>query len=322
MKELLRYTVTVCFICSCSSAFSNAYAEADKAIQQLYHRLDANPTPMPSRLDQISGYFLEKPYEGNALGEGNDATYDQGPIYRTDSFDCETYVDTVVAIALSPDFHHFPQCIKRIRYHNSEVSFTTRNHFASLDWNKHNQEVGIFKDITETIKDENGKPIALMAEAFINKPEWYRQLPKERIRLPNASTDKQTKQLRSLRREGKHQKAEVARIAYIPLTALFNEKGHANQQLFDQIPDGAIIEIIRPNWNLSTRIGSHLNVSHMGFAFRNNGDLRFRHASIVHKKVSDVSLVNYLRAARKSPTIRGINVQVVVPDGPAVKNCS
>lgn len=304
----------------CESAFS--YTEAEQTIHQLYHTLNAKPTPMATRLDYISQLFLNKPYEGNALGEGAGAFYDQGPVYRTDAFDCETYVDTVVALALASDLNHFKQCIKHIRYENGDVSFIKRNHFASLDWNQNNQRSGVFQDITTSLMNQKGEPAALFAKTLINKPEWYKQLDKDRIRLPQASPEEQIKQLHALRRESKHLKAQRVSTPYIPLTALFDKQGTPNQALFDQIPDGAIVEIIRPNWNLVTRIGTRLNVSHMGFVFRKNGELRFRHASLLKKKVSDMSLVNYLEKARTSPTIRGINIQILLPQAPEIKNCS
>ncbi len=300
---------------------TQAHTEANQTIQKLYHTLNGKPTPMPTRLNQVSRYFLNKPYRYNALGEGPGACYDQGPLYRTDIFDCETYVDTVVAIALSPNFDAFTQCIKHIRYQNGQVSFVTRNHFASLDWNGNNQKIGIFKDITQDLVDEDNKPVAKIATALINKPNWYSKLSRTRIRLPDASPKEQTQKFEALKQAGKNLKAETASVPYIPLTALFDKKGRPNYALFNQIPNGAIIEIVRPNWDLEKQIGSRLNISHMGFVFRKNGQLRFRHASLLKKKVSDMSLVNYLKKARRSPTIRGINIQVVVPSAPDEKNC-
>lgn len=317
---LTTLALIACLTFSYQSTF--AHAAADQTIRQLYHTLDTKPKPMAARLNQISQDFLDKPYENNSLGEGPEAKYDQGPLYRTDAFDCETYVDTVVAIALAPDFNSFTQCIKHIRYDNGEVSFIKRNHFASLDWNKNNQRAGVFKDITTTFLNQKGEPAALYARALINKPKWYKKLNQERIRLPKASPKEHVKQLNALRQEGKHLKAEYVTTPYIPLTELFNTQGKPNQALFDQIPDGAIVEIIRPNWNLATRIGTRLNVSHMGFVFRTDGELRFRHASLTKKKISDMSLINYLSEARTSPTIRGINIQIVVPKTPQLKNCS
>jgi len=304
-------------------SFGPAYshAAADPTIRQLYHTLAAKPTPMATRLDIISQRFLNQPYEGNALGEGPGARYDTYPLYRVDAFDCATYVGTVVALALAPNFQHFTQCIKHIRYADGEVSFIKRNHFASLDWNLNNQRAGLLKDITTTLTNQKGEPAALFSETLINKPAWYQKLPEDRIRLPHASPEKQAKRLTALRQEGKQFKTERVSTPYIPLTALFNREGEPNLALFDQIPDGAVIEIVRPNWDLVKQAGTHLNISHMGFAFRKNGELRFRHASLLKKKVSDMPFVQYLAEARTSPTIRGINIQIILPESPNAKNC-
>ncbi|MDF1677174.1 MAG: DUF1460 domain-containing protein [Legionellaceae bacterium] len=300
---------------------TTTYAEAEKTIQKLYHTLGAKPTPMPTRLNQISRAFLHKPYKSNALGEGANATYDQGPLYRVDAFDCETYVDTVVAIALASNMNSFTQCIKQIRYKNGQVDFVTRNHFASLDWNLNNEKAGILKDITQSLVDPHNQPVAKMATTTINKPLWYAKLPENRIRLPNTSAKAQKKQHEALKHEGARLKATTVSTPYIPLTTLFDEKGRPNHALFHQIPNGAIIEIVRPDWQLKEKVGSNLNISHMGFVFRKNGQLRFRHASTIKKKVSDMSLIHYLKEVRNSPTIRGINIQVVVPKAPDTHNC-
>lgn len=95
---------------------------------------------------------------------------------------------------------------------------------------------------------------------------------------------------------------------------MFDKHGDPNHYLFAQIPDGAIIEIIRPNWGLTKEMGTHLNVSHLGFAFWKNDQLIFRHASATDGQVVDVPLISYLKAALNSPTIKGINVQVVATE--------
>ncbi len=81
--------------------------------------------------------------------------------------------------------------------------------------------------------------------------------------------------------------------------------------LFKQIPNGAIIEIVRPNWDLTKQIGTHLNISHLGFAFWQQGNLIFRHASSEARQVTETPFIHYLKKAKKSPTIKGINIQVL-----------
>lgn len=308
-----------CLLIGCLSVLLPTFAQSnltssmpDDAIQQLYHSLNLHPnSAMPARLDAISAQFLGKPYALGALGEGATGYYDQYPLYRTDAFDCETYVDTVLAIAITDNLNGFKQCINQIRYRDGHVSFINRNHFTCLDWNNNNQREGIVSDITTTFRDSNHKPVAQFAEATIDKPSWYSHFPMQIIRIPHLDATQKMTRLQSLKQKGQQLPRTLSRIPYLPLTALFDKEGQVNYTLLRQIPHAAIIEIIRPNWDLSQQIGTHLNISHLGFVFWQQGTLIFRQASSTYGKVIDVSLIDYLRDAQKSPTIKGINVQIV-----------
>lgn len=288
--------------------------KTDKEITTLYHNLQQqkNINSLAARITFISSEWLGRPYYLNTLGEGDDAEFDQAPLYRSDAFDCETYVDMVLAAALATDLKTFKQCIRNVRYLNGEVSFITRNHFTALDWNINNQNKGYTKDITTSFHDENNQPVALQASALIDKPSWYQHLAITRVRLRNENPALQAQKLDALKEKGQTLSKTNAQIYYLPLTALFTTNGSPNNYLFNQIPSGAIIEIVRPNWDLTKEIGTHINVSHLGFAIRDHsGVLMFREASTVHKKVTDVPLIDYLRQAIKSPTIKGINVHII-----------
>lgn len=290
---------------------------AKAMIIQLYSELAKTPTEnMANRLEIISHYFLGKPYLLGALGEGENARYDQSPRYRKDGFDCETIVDTVLAIALASNVEGFEQCIDRIRYKNGQVDFITRNHFTDLDWNKNNQNQGYLVDITQQITDKTKQPIAQIATAIINKPAWYQHLKSAVIKLERADKNEREMRLVELQERGKQLAITPISIPYIPLSILFDKQGNANLTLFSQIPHGAIIEIIRPNWDLREQIGTCLNISHLGFVFWKKNQLLFRQASSNLRQIRDVSLINYLKEARASPTIKGINIQIVKPVSP------
>ena len=281
-------------------------------LSQLYHKLNANPNQnISARITRISAEFLGKPYELGALGEGQFGDYDQFPLFRTDAFDCETYVDTVLALALAHDDASFQHYINQIRYKNGQVSFITRNHFTDLDWNINNQKQGFMTDITTNIRDADDHPVAFMAQALIDKPSWYQHFSTDKIRIKNASKMVVAERLSSLKQAGLQLPRRVATIPYLPLSALFKANGQPNMYLFKQIPNAAIIEIIRPDWDLQNQIGTHLNVSHLGFAIWKNGQLFFRQASSTQHQVVDSVMIDYLRDAISSPTIKGINVQVV-----------
>ena len=300
------------------------YSQADvkhasefSEITQLYHSLASqSPLTMSQRLALVSSRWLHKPYALFALGEGSGDQYDENPRYRTDAFDCETFVDTVLAITLTTNPSSFKRCIDKIRYHNGQVGFTTRNHFTSVDWNKNNQANGLLRDITRSIKNQAGHAVALMSETDINKANWYANLPASRIRLTHATLKQQIAQLKKLHQAGRSFPREHSSLPYLSFNTLFDSQGRENSFVFKQIPDGAIIEIVRPNWDLIEKIGTRYDISHLGLVFWSQGVLVFRQASSERMQVVDVPLLNYLREQRKNPTIQGINIQVLVPKTP------
>lgn len=288
---------------------------ADKTINQLYQQLKLKPiTAMPDRITWFSAQFIDKPYLLGALGEGAGGSFDQFPLYRTDAFDCDTYVNTVLALALSKNLTDFKKNINKLRYAKGQVDYLYRNHFTDLDWNGNNQKQGILLDITRSIKlDNQSKPAASTAMAVIDKPSWYQFKTNQNIRLFDESPELEKTRLIELKNLGKTLPVSEAKIPYLPLNILFNKKGEANLKLFAKIPTASIIEIVRPNWDLKLQIGTCLNVSHLGFAIWNNKTLYFRNASSLEGKVVDTPLIGYLRNYLKSPTVKGINIQIVIP---------
>lgn len=297
--------------------------QANNSIKKLYHTLKTSQNlSMSSRIEYFSKQFLGTPYKLGALGEGPDARYDQFPQYRIDGFDCDTYVNTILALATADSLESFKQCLKFTRYKDGKITYMNRNHFTSIDWNTNNQQRGLLKDITLTITDKQKKPLALYAKAMINKPGWYQHKTINTIRLQQSDAHEQLNRLNELKLKGSTLQPTLSTIPYIPLTALFSNNGTPNLDVFSQIPHASIIEIIRPNWDLNQQIGTSLNVSHLGFAFWIKGILYFREASSQEGQVVDVPLIDYLKNAQKSPTIKGINIQIVLPLQPKNHNCS
>lgn len=310
----VMYMVTLCLysISTIATAEPKSAQAIDNTINKLYHSLNNKPNlTLEERLDYFSKYWLNRPYILFSLGEGAPNLYDETPRCRIDGFDCETFVDTVLALTFAKNSTTFRQCMDQIRYKNGRIAFTNRNHFTALDWNTNNQNQGFLKDITRSIVDEKKHSVALESKTIIDKAAWYSKLPITRIHVQNISIEEKNKRLCSLRQFSTQFTKQMSIVPYIPLSILFDQHGKPNKALFSQIPQGAIIEIIRPNWNLTKEIGTQLDVSHLGFAFWHDHILYFRQASIIYQKVVDVPLIEYLFEARKSPTIRGINIQIV-----------
>jgi len=244
--------------------------------------------------------YLGVPYMAGPFGEGPGGQYDRNPLSRFDAFDCTTFVETVTALALS-DSKDFQTTLNHIRYKDGVVSFTSRNHITSLDWIPNNVAAGFFRDVTESVAP--GK--TLIARALIDKRAWYAKMPESRIQIPGLSEADKQQLLAQLRAEGARYEPQEATLPYVPLKVLFAPGGG---KLFDRIPSGSVVNIVRPNWDLVKQIGTHLNVSHQGFAVRKDGVLYFLEASEVYGKVSMVPLADYLHQYLDSPTIKGINV--------------
>jgi hypothetical protein len=322
MQAFILFLMSLGMLCSPSNASTVTQQENDYKIEKIFKRINADPNKsMSARLNQASLYFLGKEYKLGALGEGSQGSYDQWPLYRFDAFDCDTYVNTIIALAISNTATGFKKCLNKLRYQNGDVDFVKRNHFTSLDWNINNQKQGFFKDITNTVKDEKNKSVAKMAQALIDKPSWYKHKSINIIRLSKQNKQDQEQQLEKLKKLGSRLPRTLASIPYVPLTALFDENKKPNLALFSQIPEGSIVEIVRPNWDLRKEIGTCLNVSHLGLVFWKNGLPLFRQASSNEGKVVEVSLIDYLKDSLTSPTIKGINIQVLVPIKPLSDDC-
>ena len=272
-----------------------------QAIQDLIKSNSAAGRPASERVLAFGTSLLGIPYGEYPFGEGPQGKYDQAPLSRLDLFDCETFVETVSALALSASAADFQETINRIRYKDGEVDFITRNHFTDLDWIPNNERAGFVRDVTASLAPGQ----TLIASAVVDKKAWYAKLPAARIQVPGISADRKQALLDELHAEGRRFSPQTATVPYVPLTALFGPDGAA---IFDRIPSGAIVDIVRPDWDLVATIGTHLNISHQGFAVRKDGVLYFLEASAVAMKVEMVPLPDYLRGYLSSPTIKGINV--------------
>ena len=277
----------------------------DRVITKLYKSLPANIS-QKQKLQWFSKQFINKPYGSGPLGEGDNGHYDQTPLYRTDRFDCLTYVETVMALNMAKDLHEFKRQIVNIRYQGDKPTYLQRNHFTSLNWNLNNIKKGYIKDITNTILNKHHQPIYKVATATIDKSAWLKRRTIKNIKIKDSvNTSNSLKQLHQHANQFSKQKSS---INYLPLKNLFHDKKQANNFIFNQIPSGSIIEIIRPNWQMKNLIGTNLNVSHLGLVFRINKILYFREASSLKHRVTEVPLVAYLKNHLKSPTIKGISV--------------
>jgi hypothetical protein len=320
MPKFLKIISIISFFPLFQQAHSTSYSfcdpklhtETQQVLKEIYTSAPSIPSTVTKRITYFSQKFLNKPYALTALGEGHNGEFDQGPLYRFDAFDCQTYVETVLALALTQSPKQFKYCMRHIRYHQGQIGYVQRLHFTSPDWNSAHQQQGLLQDITASIVDQHQKSVALYAETTINQAGWYQHADLNRIRLCFAPEGLAQQRLQQLQQLGKTLPMKASKIAYLPIQALVTKDSNS-QYLINQIPSGALIEIVRPNWDVTQIIGTHLNVSHMGFAIREGQDLYFYQASNLENKILKTLLVDYLISMLDKPTIQGINVQMILP---------
>jgi hypothetical protein len=125
--------------------------------------------PILERIEAISAKYLGSPYLLDPLGEGAGAAIDRDPLIRFDAFDCQTFVETVIAEARGGTARQIADEMRAIRYQDGVVDFGKRNHFPDADWIPHNVALGILVDVSAKIAGD--WPLKV-ARTHINRRAW------------------------------------------------------------------------------------------------------------------------------------------------------
>lgn len=240
---------------------------------------------------------MNRPYLIDPLGEGDGALIDKDPRIRYDGFDCTTYVETVLALARSPDVRQVLSEMDKVRYQNGQVGFLQRNHFTSVDWVPNGLRQGLFKDITAKVAQEHLQ----ISRTLIDKAAWAQKWSLERVNVSLEPAEQQ-RRLKQVQGQAQSMAIQWAEVPFIP-----KEVVAAGGDILNRIPSGAIINIVRPQWDLREAIGTYLDISHQGFAIRVGDILYFRHAS-QGKHVMQEPLAQYMERMLAVRSIGGIQI--------------
>jgi hypothetical protein len=267
-------------------------AEFDALVQSV------NGDSFIARVESASAMFLGKPYVLDPAGEGANGTVDRDPVIRVDAFDCQTYVETVLALARAADGRSAAEELLAIRYRHSPPSFGDRLHFPETDWIPVNTERRVIRDITAEVA--GGVSLAV-AKTRITRAAWLRAVPNNPTQARNEflrANASATAELESLAARATD---AVVEVHYLPKSAL------ADPAVVARIPHGAIVMIVRPMTSLFGKVGSTQSISHMGFAMRTDGALNYRHASSTRRKaVVDRPMSEYIAAMNQTRSFAGI----------------
>jgi peptidoglycan/xylan/chitin deacetylase (PgdA/CDA1 family) len=224
------------------------------------------------KVDFFSKSLLGKEYANDPLGEGQESKIDADPIFRFDKFDCMTYVESVLALALATDESEVETSKIKISYKNAELDYVNRHHFFETDWVRHNANLVL--DITANI----GVKVEYV-RGVINKQNWF--LKNKNIEVGGEPIN--------------------VRLAYIPAKTSLNE-------IANKLPKVSIVGIVTNDAQMKAKIGSDIFISHVGFLIKKNNKIIMRHASLDAKKVVDVDFADYLKNMQKNATKVGFKL--------------
>ena len=98
-----------------------------------------------TRINFFSHYFLGRSYEPNPLIGSADAA--EVFTASLDGFDCVTYIETVLALALASNVDDFADWLRKIRYERGHIKWERRNHYMTL-WIRHNVREGVIRPVS------------------------------------------------------------------------------------------------------------------------------------------------------------------------------
>ena len=193
--------------------------------------------------------------------------------------DCLTYVETVMALALSSSVEDVVHVLDSIRYRN-RPDYAGRNHLMEAEWLTSNAAKGLVRDVTEQLGGEAARP-----GWKVIGPEAWTSTTARALALPPEA-----------RPTGRFP------LAIIPLEAIASTAAHW--------PSGTLLLVVREDapWRIT-------RVSHLGFVVQRSGKTYLRHATRGWKDgVVDEELSHLLaRHARYSWKIVGVALDVRDP---------
>jgi cell wall-associated NlpC family hydrolase len=97
-----------------------------------------------SRIEVLSRHFLGYSYKPNPLI----GSADLAEVFTAslDGFDCVTYIETIMALALASKVDDFSEWLRKIRYERGRIQWERRNHYMTV-WIRNNVREGIVRPV-------------------------------------------------------------------------------------------------------------------------------------------------------------------------------
>jgi hypothetical protein len=250
--------MTIALVLALGASLTSFHPPADA---QVADRVAHKHGTLAERVVEVTDEFLGAPYVLSPLGEGPGASPDADPLMRFDAFDCTTFVETSMALALAKDLDEARLLLEVIRYRDAKVDYLARRHFPEAEWIPELVKLGFLKDITREVAGNDVVVESKTLNATVwkkNKHDHVPTLPDERIPSGTFSLD------------------------VWPLA-----KARAGQ---DKIPAGTVLHVVRVDFK-----SVPVRVSHQGIVIVKDGKRYLRHAADrMYHSVVDEPLDHFL----------------------------
>lgn len=120
-------------IWSCIFRATNSGYASLLRMRELYLQ-GASESGISNRIRFFSEKFLGKPYLLGPTGEGYLDTIEAKPLVNTDSLDCVTFIEHVLALSKSPTLDSLFGTLQKIRYFDGKIAYKFRKHYFVEDW--------------------------------------------------------------------------------------------------------------------------------------------------------------------------------------------
>jgi len=241
---------------------------------------------LDGRLLGLSEQLLGTPYAHSPLGEGEGQ--DPDPRLRLDRVDCLTFVETVMALALSSSVEDVVHVLDSLRY-QARPDYAGRNHLMEAEWLPSNAAKGMVRDVTAQL----GGGAAVRSFKVLGPEAW-------------ASTTARALALPS----------ETHLTGRFPLSILPVSEVAARAARW---PSGTLLLLVREDapWRIT-------RVSHLGFVVQRGGKTYLRHATRGWKDgVVDEELAHLLaRHAQYAWKVQGVSLWEVRDPRPSPETVS
>lgn len=243
----------------------------------------AQGAELAARLRVVTEPFVGAPYVLSPLGEG--AGVDADPRWRLDAFDCTTFVETAMALALSEDLPRAKALLDELRYRDGKADYLARRHFPEAEWIPELVRLGYLQDITRAVGGDEVR----VEEKKLDVQVWKRARHKGMPTLPDARIP----------------------TGVFPLDVWPLDAARAGQK---KIPPGTVLHLVRVDYGTVP-----VRVSHQGIVIDKEGQLFLRHAADrMHRSVVDEPLDRFfsrMQQYRKWP-VAGVHLTRVTAPAP------